>query len=433
MRSLLVFLLCVLSAPAAYSELTIEVTQGVDNAVRVAVVPFDWRGRGRLPEDVAAVISSDLRLSGRFDALPVDQMLSMPRESKEVFYRDWRLLKVEYLVIGYLHKVDGQLRVHYELLNIFDQSVEVAESIIGGRDELRDMAHHVSDVVFEKLTGIEGAFSTRIMYVTASGPPENQRFRLNIADADGHRVRTALETREPVLSPTWAPDGNRIAYVSFEYDSRPSIYIQDLAARTRKVITRFPGLNSAPAFSPDGTKLAIVLSKSGSPDIWVYDLETTRLRQITRHYGIDTEPSWTADGESIVFTSDRGGKPQIYRMLLADLKIERLTFEGDYNARASLLADGSGLIMVHRRDGISLLELARGRLSVLTETALDESPSIAPNGSMLIYATQNDGQGILAAVSIDGGVKFNLPSSEGDVREPAWSPKKRKVFSPVPD
>ena len=202
------------------------------------------------------------------------------------------------------------------------------------------------------------------------------------------------------------------------------------------VLKRFPGLNGAPAFSPDGNQLAIVLSKSGSPDIWIYDLETHRLRQITRHYGIDTEPSWTADGGSIVFTSDRGGKPQIYRIKLQNLEIERLTFEGDYNAKASLLADDSGLVMVHRRDGIfhiSLLDFRRGRLSVLTETELDESPSIAPNGSMLIYATQHGGRGILAAVSIDGGVKFNLPSSTGDVREPAWSPKKQRNFIPVVD
>ena len=427
-------ILCLLS-PVAWSELRIEVTQGVDNAVRIAVVPFDVKGgRGWLTEDTAEVVTSDLRLSGRFDTLPVSQMLSMPHKSSQVFYRDWRLLKVECLVIGTVERNGDQLRVHYELFNVPKQTIELSESIVGGRDELRDMAHHISDVVFETLTGIAGSFSTQIMYITASGPLLDQTFRLNIADADGHNVRTVLESKEPMLSPTWAPDGNRIAYVSFEEDSRPSIYIQDLEKRTRQVITRFPGLNGAPAFSPDGKQLALVLSKSGSPDIWIYDLQTRRLRQVTRHYGIDTEPSWTADGKSIVFTSDRGGKPQIYRISLADLRIERLTFEGDYNARASLLADGSGLVMVHRRDGvfhISLLELERGRLSVLTETSLDESPSIAPNGSMLIYATRYGGQGILAAVSIDGGVKFNLPSSEGDVREPAWSPKKRRIFTPV--
>jgi TolB protein len=207
-----------------------------------------------------------------------------------------------------------------------------------------------------------------------------------------------------------------------------------LVTGARQQITDYPGLNSAPAFSPDGKQLAMVLSKDGSPDIYVLDLASRKLRRITRHYGIDTEPAWTPDGKSIVFTSDRGGKPQIYSMPLDNLKIERLTFEGDYNAKASMLADGSGLIMVHRSEGvfhIAMLDLNRGRLRVLTETSLDESPSIAPNGSMLIYATQKRGEGILAAVSIDGGVKFDLPSSEGNVREPAWSPMKRKVFTPV--
>jgi len=237
-----------------------------------------------------------------------------------------------------------------------------------------------------------------------------------------------------MLSATWSPDGERIAYVSFERNDRPAIFMRDLATGRVQQLTDFQGLNGAPAFSPDGKRLAMVLSKDGNPDIYILNLENRRLRRVTRHYGIDTEPSWMPDGNGIVFTSNRGGQPQIYMITLSDLSIERLTFEGDYNARASMLPDGSGLIMVHRRDGIfhiALLDLRRGRLTVLTETSLDESPSIAPNGSMLIYATQMGDEGILAAVSIDGGVKFNLPSSEGDVREPAWSPTKRKIFTPI--
>lgn len=440
-------IIVVFAALQAQAELRIEITKGVDNAVRLAVVPFSWKGKRKLPVAVDEVISADLGLSGRFTALPVSQMLSMPNAAREVLPRDWRMLGVEYVVVGRMEPEGVRVRLTFELYDVLRRTVIASQTIEGVADDLRDMAHHVSDVVFEELTGIEGAFSTQIMYVTArdipgeviqrdpSIPPRQKReFSLNIADADGHRVRTVLRSEEPILSATWSPDGRMISYVSFEEDGRPAIYLHDLATGNRQIMTRFPGLNGAPAFSPNGKELALVLSKDGNPDIYLLELQTKRLRRVTRHYGIDTEPSWTPDGESLIFTSDRGGKPQIYQVRLSDYQIQRLTFEGDYNAKASLLRDGSGLIMVHRRDGIfhiALLDLNRGRLTVLTETTLDESPSVAPNGSMLIYATQNKGEGILAAVSVDGGVKFNLPSSEGDVREPAWSPKKRKIFIPL--
>ena len=416
------------------ADLRIEVTKGVDNAVRVAVVPFDWRGAGTLPESISDIIEADLVLSGRFDSLPTSQMLSLPHETSEIFNRDWRLLNVEYLLIGHVSPVGDRYRLTYTLYNVFKQSVELRQTIEGSVSELRDMAHYASDSVFKILTGIDGAFSTQIMYVTALGPINNRRFRLNIADADCHRVETMLESREPILSASWSRDGRYIAYVSFEVDRRPAIFLRDVVNGTRQQLTNFPGLNGAPAFSPDGKQLAMVLSKDGNPDIYVLTIADRRLRRVTRHYGIDTEPSWSPDGKGIIFTSNRGGQPQIYQIQLDDLSIERLTFEGDYNAKASVLPDGSGIVMVHRRNGIfhiAMLDLARGRLRVLTETSLDESPSIAPNGSMLIYATQVGGEGILAAVSIDGGVKFNLPSSEGDVREPAWSPQKRRKFKPI--
>lgn len=432
MKSLFLIALLALSSSLT-AELRIEVTKGVDNAVRVAVVPFEWRGREQLPVDVPDVVASDLRLSGRFETLPTTQMLSLPHTREQVIPRDWRLLDVEYLVIGGMQATETGYELRFELFNVFKQSVEVSQTIEGTAEELRDMAHYVSDVVFERLTGLEGAFSTRIMYVTVTGVFPERVFRLNIADADGHRVQVVLESNEPILSATWAPDGRRIAYQSFERDQKPSIWVHDLVTGDRQQITNFPGLNGAPAFSPDGSQLAMVLSKDGNPDIYVLNLDNRRLRRITRHYGIDTEPSWSADGESIIFTSNRGGKPQIYQMRLLDFQIERLTFEGDYNAKASLTPDGTGLVLVHRREGIfhiAYLDLNRGRMRVLTETELDESPSIAPNGSMLIYATQSGGRGILGAVSIDGGVKFNLPANEGDVREPAWSPIKRKTFTP---
>lgn len=418
----------------ACAELRIEVTKGVDNAVRIAVVPMAWHGQGQLPENITSIVDSDLTMSGRFATLPVNQMLSLPGDAKDIYYRDWRLLKVEYLVIGNLTADGDKVRLHFGLYNIFKQAVVVSQTIEGSRDELRDMAHHVSDVVYQQLTGIKGAFDTRIMYVTVTGPVTHREFRLNIADADGRRAETILRSDQPILSAVWGPEGKRIAYVSFQKQGKPAIYMRNLATNQVQQLTDFEGLNSSPAFSPDGKSLAMVLSKDGNADIYILDLQTRRLRRITRHYAIDTEPSFTPDGKSIVFTSDRGGQPQIYEIHLADLSIERLTFEGSYNAKASMLPDGSGLVLVHRRNGIyhiALLNLKRGRFTVLTQTKLDESPSIAPNGSMLIYATQAGNRGILSAVSIDGGVKFNLPSSEGNVSDPAWGPVNRVSFKPI--
>ena len=244
------------------------------------------------------------------------------------------------------------------------------------------------------------------------------------ADVDGAREKVIFESDQPLLTPSWSPDGETIAYVSFE-TTRPAIFMHNLRTNKRTQLTNFKGLNGAPAWSPDGKQLAMVLSKDGSPDIYVMDVATRKLKRVTRHFAIDTEPSWMRDGKSIVFTSDRGGKPQIYQVTLASGYEERVTFEGNYNARARVVPDGSGIIMVHRSERdfqIALLNLQRGSIEILTQTSLDESPSISPNGAMLLYATKHRGKGILAAVSLDGGVKFRLPSRFGDVREPAWSP-----------
>jgi TolB protein len=408
----------------ARAELTIEITQGMDNPTAIAVVPFAWQGPGSAPTDIASVIDGDLNRSGQFLPVSRSDMLGLPSVQSEVYYRDWRAIDTEYLVIGRV-SVAGQMRIEYELFDVLRQTRVHAGVVTGAVSEARMLAHQVSDAIYEKLTGIRGAFATRLLYVSVTRVPGgNDYFRLTLADSDGARPIVLLESREPVMAPTWSPDGRQIAYVSFE-SSRPAIYRQDLATGQREQLTNFKGLNSSPSWSPDGKTMAMVLSKDGSPDIYLMNLASKRLTRVTRHYAIDTEPAWMPDGKSLLFTSDRGGRPQIYRYNLASGSTERVTFEGTYNARARVAQDGRNVVMVHQQNGafhIALLDLVSERLHVLTATDLDESPSIAPNGSMVLYATKYAEQGILAAVSVDGGVKFRLPAREGDVREPAWSP-----------
>ncbi len=421
---LTIALLCSATAAQA-AELTIEINQGQDNPTAIAIVPFD-EGRLSLPENVVPIINADLKRSGLFEPLAKGEMLSQPHEREDVFFRDWSALNVEFLVIGKIKRAAAdRLEIQFEMFDVLEQKRVFVEKISGSESQLRDMAHIISDKVYQQVTGIPGAFNTRLVYVSAASREEKRlNFRLMRADSDGAREKLILESEEPIMSPSWSPDATEIAYVSFE-SGRPAIYRQKLATGERDKLTNFRGLNSAPAWSPDGKSMAMVLSKDGSADVYVMDLATKQLKRLTRSSAIDTEPAWSPDGKSIIFTSDRGRRPQIYKVTLATGLIERLTFEGDYNARAAMRHDGSGLIMVHRRDGkfhIAELNFKTERINVLTETSLDESPSLAPNDSMIIYATQQNERGILAAVSVDGNVKYILPATNRDVREPAWSP-----------
>ncbi|RRC96885.1 Tol-Pal system beta propeller repeat protein TolB [Amphritea balenae] len=426
MQRSLVFLVLFCFSLLVRADLTIEITQGVDEPTPVAVVPFAWEGAQTLPEDVAQVVSDDLYTSGMFKMMPRDNMLSFPSDRNSLYFRDWRISGSDYIVIGRITEAaDNQLSVAFELYDILKEERVLGEVVNASRTSLRAVGHYISDKVFEALTGVRGAFSTKIVYVTAEQPrPSVYRYRLMLADSDGHNPRTILESKEPIMSPAWSRDGSKLAYVSFE-TGRPSVYVQYLATGKREKVQSFRGINGAPAWSPDGNKLALVLSKDGNPEVYILDLIQRRLNRVTHHFGIDTEPSWSPDGQSLIFTSDRGGQPQIYSIYLPSRDITRLTFEGSYNARGRLTQDGRFLAMVNQSNGsfhIAVQDLKTGRMELLTETFMDESPTIAPNGSIIMYATQEGIRGVLAAVSLDGRVKFRLPSSSGDVREPAWSP-----------
>lgn len=414
----------VLATSVWANNLVIEITKGVDNPVPIAVVPFHWSGTKALKEDVAQIVDADLERSGQFKALKRSLMLSFPYQEADVYYRDWHYLATEYLVVGTVSASENGYQVDYQLFDVQRQVAIDGGRFLGGRNDLRALGHSVSDAVYEALTGLKGAFRTRVAYVAADKKVNPSYYKLLVADADGHGAKEILKSNQPIMSPAWSRDAKKLAYVSFE-TNRPAIYIQDITTGKRERIKSFKGINGAPAWSPDGNKLALVLSKDGNAEIYVLDLKSKRLTRVTKHYGIDTEPFWSVDGEHILFTSDRGGKPQIYQVTLDTGWVERLTFEGDYNARGSLTHDGRFLVLVSRHDGrfhIAVQDLQRGTMSLLTESNLDESPSVAPNGSMVMYSTQDAGRDILAAVSIDGKVKFKLPANEGVVREPAWSP-----------
>ena len=318
----LIVVLCAMVSVNSYASLFIEINRGNDNPTPIAIVPF--ANAGGLPEDVQKIISADLERSGFFKPIPTRDMLSLPSVQAEVVFRDWRMSGANFLVIGELTKEAAGYAVRYQLFDVLSQKVVHIANVKGGQQGLRDIAHAISDAVYEKITGIRGIFGTKMLYVQDLKRPGAKRYSLMYADVDGARARVMTAGSEPILSPTWSRDGKRIAYVSFE-TSRPAIYIMDLATGRKTQMTNFRGLNGAPAVSPDGTQLAMVLSKDGAPDIYTMDIATRRLRRVTNDKYIDTEPNWSVDGKAVIFTSNRGGSPQIYQVNLGSGRPERLT------------------------------------------------------------------------------------------------------------
>ncbi|MBB3140950.1 Tol-Pal system beta propeller repeat protein TolB [Halomonas organivorans] len=414
-----VLLLC---TSLAQADLTIDITRGNERATPIAVVPFADDGQS-LPQDVAQIISDDLERSGYFAPLDREAMFAKPSSGDDVSFGDWQALDTRYLVVGRVSRTGGGVEIQYELMNVSGESRMLGEVITAGQDQMRAAAHRISDQIFEEITGIRGAFSTRIAYVTSQGVGDATAYQLFIADADGRNSQQVLSSDQPIMSPAWSPDGGKLAYVSFE-SGRPGIYVQEVASGRRARLTSFEGLNSAPAWSPDGRRLAMALSKDGQPDIYVMDIGSQNLQRITNSPSIETEPAWAPDGNSLIYTSDRSGGPQVYRQTLGGSP-ERITFTGNYNARARFAPDGESIFLIHGGANgyrVAKQDLESGRLVELGDAGQAESPSVAPNGTMVIFATQQGGNGVLGAVSADGRASFRLPAAQGDVREPAWSP-----------
>lgn len=425
-RSLIV-LISVLFSGNAFALLEIEITQGVESAMPVAITPV----AGDIPIEATlleSVVFSDLHRSGYFSIIDKKNYPQQSVKLDEVDYPKWRNVGIEALLTMTATAAgEGKVRVQFELYDLVRKNRVLGHSVTTNKNQLRKVAHKISDLVFEKLTGIKGAFSTRIAYISEANSSKGKRYQLQIADADGYNPRTIFSSKKQLLSPAWAPDGRRLAYVSFEND-RTEIFVQDVTTGKRSKISSEPGINSAPAWSPDGASIALTLSSGGDPDIYILDVESRKLRKLTDHYGIDTEPAWSPDGRFVYFTSNRSGAPQIYRVSFGGGSPKRMTFEGNYNAAPTVSSDGKSLAMVHRNDGgyrIGLLDMEASSFRLLTDGTLDEAPSFAPNGSMIIYSTRHNNSTVLSAVSSDGRVRQRLRLQKEKVREPSWSPFRR--------
>jgi len=422
-RSLLFFLslLLPLSSQAA---LTIEIVGGAAQQIPIAVVPFasSLSSQAESQQDsIANIIGADLRRSGLFRVLETHGVVNQPHDIAQVKYAEWAAIQAQALTIGSVVSLPGnRLKVTFQLLDVLKQTQLAGLEYNITPAQLRITAHRIADVIYQKLTGEMGVFATRITYITKT----NNRYALQVADADGFNPQTVVSSSEPIISPSWAPDGTKLAYVSFE-KKKPVIFVQSLVSGQRYVLANFKGNNSAPSWSPDGKRLAIVLTYGANSQVYIINADGTGLQQLTHSAAIDTEPVWSPDGKWIYFTSDRGGSPQIYRTPASGGDAQRMTFEGSYNVSPHFSPDGKSLAYIRQEQGrfrVTLQDMASGQVQILSETAKDESPSFAPNGRMILYATSINGRGTLAAVSADGRVKQRLSETGGDVREPAWGP-----------
>jgi TolB protein len=410
-----------IAAGGVHAQLQIEITGATAQRTPIAIAPF--AGEGALgPTAVTSIVRADLERSGQFRALELPPLNPAPTEATNVNYSEWRSRLADALVVGSVAaRPDGRFEVRFRLHDVVKQASLGGIAYTMSKDQVRATGHRIADFVYEKLTGDKGVFSTRIAYVVKRA----NRYELQIADADGAGEETALASFEPIISPAWAPDGRRLAYVSFE-NKKPVVYVHSLLDGKRQVVANFRGSNSAPAWAPDGKTLAVTLSRDGGSQIFLVNPDGSGVRRITTSSAIDTEPRYSPDGKWLYFTSDRGGSPQIYRMPSGGGEPQRITFEGSYNVSPRPSPDGKSLAYITRNSGrfqVALQDLANRQVQIITDSERDESPSFAPNGRMILLATVIGGRGLLSAVSADGRFKQRLTAATGaDVREPAWGP-----------
>jgi len=426
MRKLATCLLFMVAATPAFAQLRLTITEGVTDPIAIAIVPFARAVPADGGLDVAEVIQRDLESTGRFKGMARNDMVFKPTTAAEVDSPGWKQQRVDYVVVGRVtSQPGGQVRIDAELVNVLTGQRVAGPYSMGAAANLRNSAHRVADALFEKIIGVKGAFATRIAYVSVDGKPPSQRYELYVADSDGENRVRILASPLPIMSPAWSPDGEWLAYVSFERRVS-AIYVQHRRTGKKSMVSARAGINGAPSYSPDGKKLLITLGGSnGNLDVYLLELASGQLTRLTDDPGIDTEAVMAVDG-TVYFTSDRSGSPQIYRLTPGSSeRPKRVTFTGSYNARPRVSPDGKQLAVLTQADGayrIGIQDLASGNLQVLSKGRQEESPSFAPNGAMLIFAGRERGQGVLQTVSVDGQISARLAADAGEVREPVWGP-----------